>query len=260
MKTLKFDHNLAQLILAGKKNSTWRLFDDKNLTVNDDLVFIDKVQPAKPQTWREIGHARVTEIVEKRLEDVTEQDMLGGEVFATKKQMIKHYQRYYGKKANGAAAVKIIYFDFEEGRNTGSLGIDLKEARLYTDGGSRGNPGPSACAYVICNLDDTVVEKSGFFMGRSTNNRAEYQGLRLGLERAKELAIKNLEVFMDSQLVVNQVKGLYRVKNVDLAPIHQEVLALAKLFEKIDFTYVPREINRLSDAEVNRILDEQKSI
>lgn len=260
MKTLKFDHDLAQLILAGKKTSTWRLFDDKDLTVNDDLVFIDKVQPAKPETWREIGHARISEVVEKRLEDVSERDITGHEAFATKKEMIKQYQRYYGKKVTGATPIKIVYFDFEAGQPSKNAGVHIVEARLYTDGGSRGNPGPSACAYVICNLDDTVVEKSGFFMGKSTNNQAEYQGLRLGLERAQELGIKNLEVFMDSQLVVNQVKGLYRVKHVDLAPVHQEVVALAKLFEKINFTYVPREINRLADAEVNRILDEQKSI
>jgi ribonuclease HI len=142
--------------------------------------------------------------------------------------------------------------------NKDQLNMKLDEAKLYTDGGSRGNPGPSAAAYVICKMDDSVVEKSGFYMGTSTNNKAEYQGLRLGLERSKELGVRKLFIYMDSQLVVNQINGLYKVKNVDLAPVHQEATALLKLFEEFSLSYVPRAMNKLADKEVNRILDEQK--
>lgn len=258
MKTLKFEHNLAQLILKGKKVSTWRLYDDKDLTVNDDIRIIDKVDSNDPNTWEIIGTAKITEIIEKRLQDVTEENMTGHELFATKKEMVKTYQKYYGSQVSGATPVKIIYFDFEPGKfDIPPGGVTLEEARMYTDGGSRGNPGDSACAYVICNIDDNVVEKSGVYMGLSTNNKAEYQGLRLGLERAREIGIQQLQVFMDSQLVINQVNGLYKVKNRDLAPMHQEILALAKLFKKITFVYIPRELNKIADREVNTILDQK---
>lgn len=260
MKTLKFDHQLALAILQGKKNSTWRMFDDKDLTVNDEIRIVDKVEPANPETWKIIGTARISEIVEKRLEDITEQFIKADHAYASKKEMLKTYQDYYGKKVTGSTPVKIVYFDFNGGVMSPTEAQLIDKAKLYTDGGSRGNPGPSAAAYVICNLDDTVVEKSGFYMGVSTNNKAEYQGLRLGMERAKELGISQLDIFMDSQLVVNQLRGIYRVKNADLAPVHQEVTALSKLFAKVSFTYIPRELNKLADSEVNRILDQQKSV
>ena len=237
------------------------MFDDKDLSVNDDVRIIDKVDSKDPKSWVIIGVARITEIVEKRLEDITEDYLKADHAYSTKAEMIKKYQSYYGNRVSGATPVKIIYFDFERSKPTTimeSLGID--SAKLYTDGGSRGNPGQSASAYVICNLDDSVVEKSGFYLGITTNNQAEYQALRLGLERAREADIQNLQVFMDSQLVVNQVNGTYKVKNPDLAPVYQEVLALAKMFTKINFTYVPRELNKLADKEVNRILDEQSKV
>ena len=260
MKTLKFDHKIAQLILQGKKNSTWRMFDDKDLKVNDQIVIIDRVGTKDPNTWQTIGTARITEILEKRLEDISEQYLKGDRTYASKKEMLEAFRGYYGNKVNGSTPVKIVYFDFEGPINTDNQAALLDEAKIYTDGGSRGNPGPSACAYVICNLDDNVVEKSGLYMGVSTNNKAEYQGLRLGLERAKELGIQRVKVFMDSQLVVNQINGLYKVRNADLIPAQQEVVALSKLFEKVSFTYIPRQLNKIADGEVNHILDGQKGV
>lgn len=258
MKTLKFDHNQAELIKKGEKSSTWRLFDDKDLKVNDNISILDKVDPNKPETWLSIGIARITEIVEKRLEDIAERDMTGHENFSTKKDMINTYRAYYGDTVSGTTPVKIIYFDFEPASPTQKSSISLVEAKIYTDGGSRGNPGPSACAFVICNMDDIVVEKSGAYIGLSTNNKAEYQGLRLGLERAKESGIEQVKVFMDSQLVVNQVKGLFKVRNIDLIPAHQEVGVLIKLFSSFEISYIPRQMNKIADAEVNSILDDQK--
>jgi len=259
MKTLKFDHPIAQLIESGERNSTWRLFDDKDIAVNDEIRIIDKVDPKDPQTWRIIGTARVSEVLEKRLEDITEQTMTDDHKYTSKKEIVDHYRQYYGNKVTGSSPVKIIYFDFVKSVSTDPReAMDLEVAKLYTDGGSRGNPGPSAAAFVICNLDDSVVEKSGIYLGDTTNNRAEYQALRLGVERAKEIGIQTLSVFMDSQLVVNQINGSYKVKNPDLAPVHQEVIALSKLFKEITFTYIPRELNKLADKEVNRVLDQQK--
>jgi len=134
----------------------------------------------------------------------------------------------------------------------------LEEAKVFTDGGSRGNPGDSACAFVICNLDGTVVEKSGYYMGMATNNQAEYYGFKKGLERARDLGIDKISLYSDSQLVVNQMNGIYKVKNQELAPLHQDVAQLARGFEKISFSYVPRELNKIADKEVNRILDDQE--
>lgn len=260
MKSLKFDHDLAKLISSGEKTATWRIFDDKDLSVNDKVSIIDKVDPEKPETWLSIGVATITQVLEKALENVTEQDMVGHEKYKDEKDMITSFQKYYGDKVTGATPVKIVYFDFEAAKPTQASNIILDEAKIYTDGGSRGNPGPSACAYVICKMDDTVVEKSGTYMGLSTNNKAEYQGLRQGLERAKDLGVKKVAVYMDSQLVVNQAKGLFKVRNTDLIAVHQEIMALSKLFEKITFNYIPRELNKVADAEVNHILDEQNRV
>ena len=153
-----------------------------------------------------------------------------------------------------------MFFKFSSSSTgqTPAGGMLLEEAKIYTDGGSRGNPGDSSCAYVICNLDDTVVEKSGFYLGMATNNQAEYLGFKHGLERARDLGIDKIKMYSDSQLVVNQMKGLYKVKNQELASLNQEVKALADSFESIEFNYVPRELNKIADGEVNRILDEHE--
>ncbi len=135
--------------------------------------------------------------------------------------------------------------------------MQISEAKLFTDGGSRGNPGPSAIAYVICKMDDTVVEKSGSYIGDTTNNQAEYQALKAGLEKAHELGVKKLFVNMDSELVIKQINGLYKIKNVDLLPHYNHAKRLAGKFDEITFQHVPRALNAQADKEVNRILDAQ---
>ena len=259
MKTLKFDHQQAKLIQAGEKTSTWRLYDDKDLSVNDEVRFIDKVNPKDSKTWQVIGQGKITEVIEKKLGSVTKQDMKGHKAFDSKEQMLNTYKDYYGERVTLETPVKIVQFDFRprtEEHPSGALLLD--EAKLYTDGGSRGNPGDSACAYVICAVDDSVVEKSGFYLGLATNNQAEYYGFQKGLERAQDLGIDKIALFSDSQLVVNQMNGVYKVKNQELSPLHQQVKELADSFEKITFAYVPRELNKIADREVNRILDERE--
>lgn len=261
MKSLKFNHNSAQAILSGKKHSTWRLYDDKDLAIDDEILVVDKVEPHLTDTWRIVGQARVTTIIQKKLSDVTETEMLHeNPAFTSKEKVLKTYRSYYGNRVNLDAPVKIISFNefVPRAEPMPIAGVMMEAAKLYTDGGSRGNPGASACAYVISNLDDTVVEKSGFFIGRTTNNQAEYQGLLRGLGRARDLGVKKLYVYMDSELVVNQINGFYKVKNLDLAPLKKEAEELAKAFEKVSFTHVPRELNKLADGEVNRILDEHE--
>jgi ribonuclease HI len=257
MKTLKFNHKDAQQVLEGKKTTTWRLYDDKDLSVDDEIKFIDKIEPDNTESWQVIGKAIVSEVREKKLKDVTEEDMEGHAVFSSPDEVLNYYKDIYGERVTLDTIVKIVFFKFSPTMGeepTGAMLLD--EAKVYTDGGSRGNPGDSSCAYVICSIDDTVVEKSGFYLGVATNNQAEYFGFKKGLERARNLGIDKVSLFSDSQLVVNQMNGLYKVKNQELAPLHQEVKEVAESFEKISFTYVPRELNKLADGEVNRILDE----
>lgn len=141
----------------------------------------------------------------------------------------------------------------QPGRDTDNA--QLHTAKLYTDGGSRGNPGPSALGYALLDMEDNVVEKDGFYLGLTTNNQAEYQGLKYGLEQAKKLGVQELTVYMDSLLVVNQMKGIYKVKNRDLWPIHEAAKDLASQFKSISFVHVPRELNSIADGLVNDCLD-----
>jgi ribonuclease HI/ADP-ribose pyrophosphatase YjhB (NUDIX family) len=129
---------------------------------------------------------------------------------------------------------------------------------VYSDGGSRGNPGPSAAAFVIVN-NDIVVGQGGEYLGITTNNQAEYHGVRLGLERALELNVHHIEFRIDSMLVVNQLNGLYKIKNRELWPINERVQALLSQFESVTFKHVPRELNTMADALVNKFLDEHKN-
>jgi ribonuclease HI len=131
----------------------------------------------------------------------------------------------------------------------------VKEIKMYADGGSRGNPGPSASGYVLLDMNDSIIFKSGVYLGITTNNQAEYQALKFGLEEAQKLGAREVDVYMDSLLVINQMKGIFKVRNRDLWPIHEAIKEQAKQFKKITYTHVPRELNKLADAEVNTTLD-----
>ena len=135
----------------------------------------------------------------------------------------------------------------------------LKKAKLYADGGSRGNPGPSASGFVIMDENDEIVLKSGVYLGITTNNQAEYNALKFGLEQAQKMGISEVDVYMDSLLVINQMKGIFKVKNRDLWPIHESIKSMAKNFKSVSYTHVPRELNKLADAEVNTTLDAEQS-
>jgi ribonuclease HI len=126
---------------------------------------------------------------------------------------------------------------------------------IYSDGGSRGNPGPSASGFVIMNSQEDVVHEGGMYLGITTNNQAEYHGVRLGLEKALEMGARTVDFRIDSLLVVNQMNGIYKIKNRDLWPIHERIRELVGKFEKVSFTHVKREFNQLADGMVNKILD-----
>jgi ribonuclease HI len=129
------------------------------------------------------------------------------------------------------------------------------KARLFTDGGARGNPGPAASAFVLEAEDGTVLEARGTAIGIATNNVAEYRALVDGLARAVELGVDELEVVSDSELVVKQMRGEYRVKNAALQALHREAGALAARLGRVTYTAVRREHNELADRLVNEALD-----
>ena len=128
-------------------------------------------------------------------------------------------------------------------------------AKLSTDGGARGNPGPAAYGYVLEAEDRTVLDARGERIGIATNNVAEYRALLAGLERAVELGVDELEVVSDSELVVKQMRGEYKVKNAALAELKAEAEGLARRLPKVVYTAVRREHNELADRLVNEALD-----
>lgn len=129
---------------------------------------------------------------------------------------------------------------------------------IYSDGGSRGNPGPSASGFVILNPEGELLFEGGKYLGITTNNQAEYQAVRMGLERALELGARQVDFRMDSLLIVNQMAGVYKIRNRDLWPIYAHIKELIKRFDNVKFTHVRREFNKEADAMVNKILDEHK--
>jgi ribonuclease HI len=127
--------------------------------------------------------------------------------------------------------------------------------RLFTDGGSRGNPGPAAYAFVLETEDGTVLDAVGEAIGVATNNVAEYAALVAGLERAVELGIDELEVVSDSELLVKQMRGEYRVKNPGLRELWSKAARVADEIGTVTYTAVRREHNELADSLVNEALD-----
>ena len=129
------------------------------------------------------------------------------------------------------------------------------KARLFTDGGARGNPGPAAYGYVLEAEDGTVLAAAGEAIGVATNNVAEYRGLVAGLARALELAVPEVEVVSDSELLVKQMTGVYRVKNEALRELSLEAARLARQVGTVTYRAVRREHNKLADKLVNEALD-----
>ena len=129
------------------------------------------------------------------------------------------------------------------------------KARLFTDGGSRGNPGPAAYGYVLEAGDGTVLAAHGERIGVATNNIAEYRALVEGLRKAADLQVDEVEVVSDSELLVNQMQGNYKVKNEALRELWLDANELADRLEKVTFTAVRREHNELADRLVNEALD-----
>ena len=129
------------------------------------------------------------------------------------------------------------------------------KARLSTDGGARGNPGPAAYGYVLEAEDGTVLAAHGEAIGTATNNVAEYRALVAGLEKALELHVDEVEVVSDSELLVKQMRGEYKVKNAALRELFEEAADIARRLRSVRYTAVRREHNELADQLVNEALD-----
>lgn len=134
-------------------------------------------------------------------------------------------------------------------------GTDQAEWVLYADGASRGNPGPSAIGAALFASDGLLVHEVSRSIGRATNNQAEYAAAVAALEAALALAARRVELRMDSQLVIRQLQGHYRVRNPALRRLRDRILDLSHRFDSLTFRHIPREENHKADALANRALD-----
>ncbi len=130
-----------------------------------------------------------------------------------------------------------------------------KKIKVYSDGGARGNPGPAAAAAVLMNPEGEVLAEVSEYMPHATNNQAEYTAILIGLQKAKEIEAEEVEMFMDTELAVKQLKGEYKVKNPELAKLFVKVWNLTHEFKQVSFNHVRREYNKEADALVNKTID-----
>lgn len=128
---------------------------------------------------------------------------------------------------------------------------------IYTDGGARGNPGPAGIGFVIYDEHSNILKNVGMFIGTATNNQAEYKALIAALQEANRLGGQKIVCHLDSELVVRQLTGKYKIKEAGLKPLAAQALALTRKFLQVEFRHVPREKNKLADELVNEALDEQ---
>lgn len=131
----------------------------------------------------------------------------------------------------------------------------MKKLIIYTDGGARGNPGPAGAGVVIYDEHKKKLEEHSKFLGHRTNNQAEYEGVILGLEKAKKFGAKEIDFYLDSELVVNQLAGKYKVKDKDLAPLFIKIWNSTVNYKKINYFHVERERNKEADRMVNEAID-----
>jgi len=141
--------------------------------------------------------------------------------------------------------------------NLAGLPKNLNRLRVYSDGAARGNPGPSGAGAVLVDPRGRVVERLGKYLGVQTNNFAEYTALILGLQRARELGVDEVEVFADSELMIRQLSGRYQVKSPSLRPLYEQARGILNEFSRFKLVHVPREMNQAADEMSNKAIDER---
>ena len=134
------------------------------------------------------------------------------------------------------------------------------KAIIYTDGGSRGNPGPSALGVVVTEESGKVLKEYSHYLGEVTNNQAEYEAVIFALQKAKQLRIKEVELRVDSELIGRQLLGKYKIKDPDLQPLFLKAWNLRLDYDKVDIKIIPREQNKKADKLVNRELDSRNKL
>ena len=247
MKFIKINDDLLEKINQGEITEIAIVNDKDDISLDDTLEFFNSENVA-------FGRATINQISIRKLGDLE-----------TNKELIQYLISEYDTVTLSASDhVKVMNFEYERYQEPKSIStdtsLDTTSLKIYSDGGSRGNPGPSASGYVILTEDDELIKANGVYLGITTNNQAEYKSIKFALQDALELGGKYIAVFMDSLLVINQLKGTFKIKNEALYPIYRDIKELVTQFEGVTFTHVPREFNKLADAEVNKCLDEELNI
>jgi ribonuclease HI len=251
MKKLTFADELVEAILSGRKTETWRVNDEKGIQSGDIIACY-----ARPH-GNLFGYVQVQQVSVKTFRELESSNSHEHEQYANAEEMYAVYRSYYGKDIGTETSVKVVSFMLLE--KEVALRLDAaKKAIVHTDGGSRGNPGPSAAGYIIETPEGDFLARGGEYLGVTTNNQAEYLAVREALERCKELGVSEIAFFCDSMLVVNQMNGSFQIKNRDLWPVHTAIKQLIDTFHRVTFTHVPREQNVAADHEVNVLLDQHR--
>ncbi len=139
------------------------------------------------------------------------------------------------------------------------MDLNFEYLKIYIDGGSRGNPGPSAIGSVVYDKNDNIIEEISLFIGETTNNMAEYTALDTALDTIKKYRtkynIRRIMVFTDSKLLFSQVKGIWKIKNENIFEVYKKIIKKLKEYDLVDLRLIPREENTTADTLVNRALD-----
>ncbi|MCX8052517.1 MAG: ribonuclease HI family protein [Armatimonadetes bacterium] len=134
----------------------------------------------------------------------------------------------------------------------------MNELAIYTDGASKGNPGPAAIGVVIADQSGTVIREVGEYVGEATNNAAEYLALIRGLWEALDLGCDSIRINVDSELMARQISGVYKVKSSNLKPLHEKAITLLSRFRRVLISHVPRELNERADELANQAIKDQR--
>ena len=173
----------------------------------------------------------------------------------TSYKFIKDFTSSNGVRLNEAS---LSVLEITEGKVTShATSRDTASAvAIYVDGASRGNPGPAGIGYHIIDVNGAVIEQGGEFIGFATSRVAEYLAMRNGIEKAISLGFKTAHFFSDSLMVVNQLNGIFTVKNQDIIPIYEDIQKLLENFESVSFTHISREFNTEADSQANAAIDQ----
>lgn len=137
--------------------------------------------------------------------------------------------------------------------------MSFDKLKIFSDGGARGNPGPAGIGAIVYDLDNNVVAEVSEYIGETTNNQAEYQACLAGMKKAGELGASEVEFFLDSELVVKQLNGEYRVKNKVLASLFVKISNEKLKFKQVNFKHVRREFNKEADRLANLAMDKAQN-